>query len=66
MDHSPLGSSVLGVFPGKNAGGVTMPSSRGSSNPGIDHNSLISHADSLPSQPPGKLKNIGVDSQSLL
>ena len=33
MDCSPPGSSVCGDSPGKNTGGVAMPSSRGSSRP---------------------------------
>ena len=63
---SPPGPSVLGDFPGKNAGGVAMPSSRGSSNPGTDHRSPTLQADSLPAEPPGKPKNTGVGSLSLL
>ena len=66
IDCSPPGPSVLGDFPGKNAGGVVMPSSRGSSNPGTDHRSPTLQADSLPSEPPGKPKNSGVGSLSLL
>ena len=33
MDCSPPGSSVHGIFPGKNTGMVAMPSSRGYSSP---------------------------------
>ena len=45
---------------------VAMPSSRGSSNPGTKPGSPALQADSLPSEPPGKSKNTGVCSQSLL
>ena len=39
---------------------VAMPSSRGSSNPGIEPRSLSLQADYLSSELPGKLKNTGV------
>ena len=45
---------------------VAMPFSRGSSNQGIETRSPTLQADSLPSEPPGKPKNIGVHSLSLL
>ena len=45
---------------------VAMTSSRGSSNPGIEPRSPALHVDSLPSEPPGKPKNTGVGSLSLL
>ena len=45
---------------------VTMPSSRGSSNPGIEPRYPTLQADSLLSEPPGKPKNTGVGSLSLL
>ena len=45
---------------------VAMTSSRGSSNPGIKPRSSALQADSLPSEPPGKPKNTGVGSLSLL
>ena len=35
-------------------------------NPGIEHRSLTSQVDSLPAEPPGKPKNTGVGSLSLL
>ena len=35
MDSSPAGFSVHGDSPGKNTGGIAMPSSRGSPDPGI-------------------------------
>ena len=43
-----------------------MPYSRGSSNPGIEPRSSALHVDSLVSEPPGKPKNTGVGSLSLL
>ena len=43
-----------------------MPSSWGSSNPGIEPRSLALQVDSLPSEPPGRPKNTGVGSLSLL
>ena len=43
-----------------------MPSSRGSSQPGHGARSPAVWADSLPSEPPGKPKNTGVGSLSLL
>ena len=51
--------------PGKNTGEVVMPSSRGP-NPGIESRSPTLKAESLPSEPPGKPKNTGVSSLSLL
>ena len=43
-----------------------MPSSRDLHNPGIEPRSPAFQADSLPSEPPGKPMNTGVDSLSLL
>ena len=43
-----------------------MPSSRGSSNPGIEPRSPALQADSLPAEPQGKPKITGVGSLSLL
>ena len=45
---------------------VAMPSSRDLPNPGIKPRSPTMRADSLPSEPPGKPKNTGVGSLSLL
>ena len=45
---------------------VAMPSSRGSSQPGIKPRSPTLQVDSLPAEPQGKPKNIGMDSLSLL
>ena len=45
---------------------VAMPSSRGSSQPGIELRSPTLQADSLPSEPPGKHMNTGAHSLYLL
>ena len=45
---------------------VVVPFSRGSSNPGIKPRSPALQVDSLPAEPPGKSKNTGVGSLSLL
>ena len=45
---------------------VAMPSSRGSSQPGIKPRSPALQVDSLPAEPPGKPKNTGVGSLSYL
>ena len=45
---------------------VAMPSSRGSSQPRIKSRSPALQVDSLPSEPPGKPKSIGMGSLSLL
>ena len=68
MDHSPPGSSVHGDSPGKNTGvGChALPKgifpTQGSIKPRYD----ALQADSLLSEPPGKPKNTGVGSLSLL
>ena len=57
MDCGPPGSSVHGDSPGKNLEWAAMPSSRGSSYPGIKPKSPVFPAlqvDSLPPVPPGK------------
>ena len=46
--------------------GEPFPSSGDLPNPGIKPRSLASQADSLPAEPPGKPKNTGVGSLSLL
>ena len=66
MDCSPPGSSVHGILQARILEWVAMPSSRGSSSPGIEPKSPTLQADSLPSEPPGKPKNTGVSSLSLL
>ena len=66
MDCSPLGSSVLGILQARLLEWVAMPSSRGDlPNPGIERSPALQAA-SLPSEPPGKPKNGGVGSLSLL
>ena len=63
---SPAGSSVHGILWARILEWVTMPSSRGSSQPRIEPRSPILQADSLPSESPKKLKNPKVGSLSLL
>ena len=46
--------------------GLPCPPSGDLPNPGIEHRSPTLQADSLPSEPPGKPKNTGVSSLSLL
>ena len=65
IDCSPSGSPVQGILQAKILEWVAMPSSRGSSNPGIESRSPALQADSLPSEPSGKPKNTGVGSLSL-
>ena len=62
MDSSPPGSSIHGDSPGK---WVAMPSARGSSQL-RDRTQVSCFADSWPSEAPGKPKNTGVGSLSLL
>ena len=62
MDCNPPGSSVHGILQARILERVAMPSSRGSSRPRFP----ALQADSLPSEPPGKPKNTGVGSLSLL
>ena len=63
MDYSPPGSSVHGDSPGKN---MPCPPPRDLPNPGIKPRSPTLQGEPLPSEPPGKPRNIGVDSLSLL
>ena len=65
MDCSPPASSVRGDSPGKKTGGPPHPSPGDLPNPGIKPRSPALHEDFLPSEPPGKLQNIGVGSLSL-
>ena len=51
----PPGSSVHGVLQARILKWVAMPSSRDLANPGIEPSSPTLPADSLPSEPPGKL-----------
>ena len=66
MDCSPPGSSVHGDSLGKNTGGLPCPPPGNLPNPGIEPRPPALNADSLLSEPPGKLKNTGVGSLSLL
>ena len=66
MDYSSPGSSVHGILQARILEWVAMPSSRGSPQPRIKPRSATLQADSLPSEPPGKPKNTGVGSLSLL
>ena len=66
MDWSSPGSSVHRILQARILEWVAMPSSRGSSNPGIKPRSPALQADSLPAEPQGKPKNTGVGSLSLL
>ena len=63
---SPPGFSVHGDSPGRNTGGGCHALLQDLSNPEIEPRSPTLHADSLPTEPPGKSKNTGVSSLSLL
>ena len=65
-DCSPLGSSVHGILQARIVEWVAMSSSRDLPNPGIKPRSPALQEDSLPSEPPGKPKNTGVGSLSIL
>ena len=54
LDCRPPGSSVHGILQARILKWVTIPFSRGSPDPGIEHGSPALQADSLPSVPPGK------------
>ena len=58
MDHSPPGSSVLGILQARILEGVAVPSSRGSSQPRdptcVSYVYLLWQAGSLPLAPPAK------------
>ena len=68
IDCSPPGSSVLGILQARkeNWSGLLFPSPGDLPNPGIEPGSPMLQEDSLPSEPPGKPKNTGVGSLSLL
>ena len=69
MDCHATGSSVHGDPLGKNTGvflEAAMPSSKGSSQPRDLTQVCHTAGDSSPAEPPGKPKNTGVDSLSLL
>ena len=56
----------MGILQARILEWVAKPSSRGSSQPGIEPRSPALQVDSLPSEPPGKPVNTGVGSLSLL
>ena len=66
MDCSPLGSSVPWILQASVLERVAMTSPRDLPTPGIEPRSLPLQADSLPPELPGKPKNTGVGSLSLL
>jgi len=66
MDCSLPGSSVRGNLQAGTLEWLAFPFSRGSSQPRDRTRSPALWADSLPSEPPGKPKNTGVGSLSLL
>ena len=67
IDCSLPASSVHGDSPGKNTGvGCHVLLQGNLSNPGIESRSPILQVDSLPTEPPGKPKNTGMGSLSLL
>ena len=62
----PLDYTVHGILQGRILRWVAVPFSRGSSQPGSQPGSPALQVDSLPAEPPGKPKNTGVGSLSLL
>ena len=66
MDYSPPGFSAHGILLARILELVAIPFSRGSSQQEIEPRSPALRADSLPTEPPGKPKNTGVRSLSLL
>ena len=66
MNCSPPGSSVPGILQARKLELVAMPSSGGSSQPRDWTQVSPLQADSLPYEPPGKPKNTGVGSLSVL
>ena len=54
MACSPLGSSIHGILQARILERVAMPSSRGSSHPGIKRRSPALQVDSFPTEPPEK------------
>ena len=55
MDGSPPGSSVQGILQARILEWVAFPSLGDLLKPGIEHGSATLQADSLPTEPPGKL-----------
>ena len=66
IDYSPPSSSVHGIVQARILEWVATPFSRESSQSRIEPRSLTLQMDSLLFEPPGKPKNIGVGSLSLL
>ena len=66
MDCSPPGSSVHGIFQARVLEWGAIPSSRDLPHPGIKPGSSTLQVGSLPCKPPGKPKNPGLGSLSLL
>ena len=66
MDCSPPAPLSMGILQTRILEWVGMPSFRGSPNPRIEPRSPTLQEDSLPCKPPGKPKNTGVGSLSLL
>ena len=66
MDCSPPSSPVHGIFQARYWSGLPSPLLGDLPNPGIKPRSSGMQVDSLPSEPAGKPKNIGVVSLSLL
>ena len=66
MDGSPPGSSVHGILQARILEWIAISFSRGSSQPRDRTRSPAFQVDSLPSEPPGKSKNTGMGSLSLL
>ena len=62
----PIDYTVHGILQARILEWVAFPFSRDHSKPGIEPNSPALQADSLPAEAPGKPKNIGVGSLSLL
>ena len=66
MDCNPAGSSVRGILQARKWNRLPCPSPGDLPNPGSKPKSPSLQEDSLQSEPPGKPKNIGVGSVSLL
>ena len=62
----PVDYTVHGILQARILEWVAFPSPGDLPNPGIKPGSPALQADSLPAEPPGKPKNIGVDNLSLL
>ena len=66
MNCSPPGSSIQGILQARALEWVPFPSPGDLPDPGIEPTSPSLQVDSLPSEPPEKLENTGVDCLSLL